>query len=425
MTDRAMIEVGAVDARRAIADGRLDRRAYAEALAARNRARDPQIGVWAHFDEAAFLAAAELSGEGCLGGLPIAIKDIFDTHDMPTQCGSPIFAGRRPLRDAAAVAAIRAAGGVVMGKSVTTEFAYAHPGVTRNPNHPGHTPGGSSSGSAAAVAAGIVPLAIGTQTAGSVIRPAAFCGVVGFKPSFGRIDRAGVFPCAASFDTIGAFARGVADAWLLVEAMSGAELPAPLAAPARPPLIGLCRTPEWDIAAEETRSAVAAAAATLAAAGAEVADVALPDIGACLQQVHLDIMAHEAALVFAREECARPLGLSAPLTALIAAGEAISDVAYRRRLDQAASARSSMAAVFGTVDAILTPSAIGEAPAGLASTGDAVCNRVWTLLHGPCVHLPTGRGPRGLPIGVQLVGPVGGDAALAGVALWAERILAQ
>jgi Asp-tRNA(Asn)/Glu-tRNA(Gln) amidotransferase A subunit family amidase len=422
MAERGAADWAVLEARAAISEGRITARAYAESLCDRNRERDGRIGVWAHYDEAAFLAAAAGGGEGALGGLAVGVKDILDTHDMPTECGSALLAGRRPMQDAAAVAAVRGAGGVVMGKTVTTEFAFFHPGRTRNPHDPECTPGGSSSGSAAAVAAGIVPLAIGTQTAGSVIRPAAFCGVVGFKPSFGRINRAGVQPFAESLDTVGAFARRVADAWLLVEVMSGETRPRPLE-PARPTRIGLCRTPEWEAASPESRAAVEAAAEALARAGAEVRETRLADAGADLQQVQRDIMAHEAARVFAHFRRVARDGLSDALNALLAAGEAIAPACYRARLAEAALAREGAAAAFAETEVILTPSAIGEAPKGLDATGDPVFNRVWTMIGGPAVHLPTGRGPARLPVGVQLVAAPGADARLAAAALWAEQVL--
>jgi Asp-tRNA(Asn)/Glu-tRNA(Gln) amidotransferase A subunit family amidase len=384
----------------------------------RNRERDGEIGVWAHFDEAAFVAEAARAGEGALGGVAVGVKDIIDTHDMPTECGSGLLAGRRPHQDAAAVAAVRRAGGVVMGKTVTTEFAYFTPGKTRNPHDPRRTPGGSSSGSAAAVAAGIVPLAIGTQTAGSIIRPAAFCGVVGFKPSFGRISRAGVQPFAESLDTVGGFARNVADVWLLVEVMAGEVLPASLE-PVRPARVGLCRTADWEAASPETRAAVERAAEAFGRAGAEVREVEL-EAWADLQRAQRGIMASEAARVFAHFRRVAREGLSDALNALLEEGEAIAPGAYRGMLGEAARG----AEIFGEADVILTPSAIGEAPEGLSATGDPVFNRVWSLLGGPAVHLPTGRGPAGLPVGVQLVAAPGEDARLAAAALWAEGVLA-
>jgi Asp-tRNA(Asn)/Glu-tRNA(Gln) amidotransferase A subunit family amidase len=410
------------EAREALAGARMTPPGYAEALCARNRARDGDIGVWAHFDEAAFLAEARRAGGGALAGVAVGVKDILDTHDMPTACGSGLLAGRRPRQDAAAVAAIRREGGIVMGKTVTTEFAYFTPGRTRNPHDPGRTPGGSSSGSAAAVAAGIVPLALGTQTAGSIIRPAAFCGVVGFKPSFGRISRAGVQPFAESLDTVGGFARNVADVWLLVEVMTGEARPAPLE-PARPARIGLCRTPEWETAAPESRAAVERAADAFTRAGADVREVRL-HADADLLQVQRTIMAHEAARVFAHFRRVAREGLSDALNALLEEGEAIPPAEYRGLLAGAARARAAARAVFADTEVLLTPSAIGEAPEGLGATGDPVFNRVWTMLVGPAVNLPAGAGPHGLPVGVQLVAAPAEDERLAAAALWAERVLA-
>lgn len=407
------------------ASGSLSPLRYARHISARNAELDPHLAIWAHYDEEAFLRSAEKPRAGPLHGLPVAVKDIFDTYDLPTECGSTLLRGRRPNADAAAVAALRSAGGIVIGKTVTTEFAYAHPGATRNPGNPLHTPGGSSSGSAAAVAAGLVPLAIGTQTAGSIIRPAAFCGVVGFKPTFGWINRGGVMPFAESLDTVGGFARSAADAWLLIEIMGGEAAPQPLREPQRPPRIGFCRTHWWNEAAPDVQRTVDAAADALSDAGAEIGEVSLPDVGEDLQGVHLEIMAHEASRVFAHYRAHCPTELSSVLMALIEKGEAISPDEYRKRLRQAERARIEATSALWHMDVVLTPSAINEAPEGLASTGDALFNRVWTLLHGPAVHLPFGTGTAGLPLGVQLVAAPWRDRQLAEAALWAQRTLAE
>jgi Asp-tRNA(Asn)/Glu-tRNA(Gln) amidotransferase A subunit family amidase len=358
-----------------------------------------------------------------LFGVLVGIKDIFHVSGWLTCAGSRVPASALQGPEADSVARLRRAGALLVGKTVTTEFAYFTPGRTRNPHDPARTPGGSSSGSAAAVAAGIVPLAIGTQTAGSIIRPASFCGVVGFKPSFGRISRAGVQPFAESLDTVGGFARTVEDVWMLVEVMTGEARPAPLE-PARPARIGLCRTPEWETAAPESRAAVERAAEAFARAGVEVREVRL-DADADFLQVQRAIMAHEGARVFAHFRRVAREGLSDALNALLEEGEAIPSAEYRGLLAEAARARAAAAAVFAETEVILTPSAIGEAPEGLGATGDPVFNRVWTMLGGPAVNLPAGAGPHGLPVGVQLVAAPCKDERLAAAALWAERVLAR
>ncbi len=421
--DPASASLAAV--RTAFLTGALTPRDYADALCARAAACS-ELAIWAHFDADAFLAAAEAGpASGPLAGVPVAVKDIFDTADMPTEAGSPLWAGRRPMRDAACVAAMRAAGAVVMGKTVTTEFAFAHPGPTRNPYDPSRTPGGSSSGSAAAVAAGVAPLAIGSQTAGSIVRPAAFCGVVGYKPSFGRINRSGCLSFSESLDTVGVFARTVSDAWLLAEVLAGSArptLPAPLR---RLPRIGLCRTPQWERAAPESRAAFAAAASAIERAGGTVVPLEVGPPHQDLQTVHLQVMAYEAARALAPEWRTGRAGLSDKLAALVEEGRSIDVEVHRRNLASAAVARAAWAADLVDLDAALTPSAVGQAPAGLDSTGDAVFNRVWTLLRGPCLNLPAGRGPDGLPIGVQLVGKRWDDQSFIGTACWVETALQQ
>lgn len=391
--------------------------------------REPVLRAYAHLDPDAALAAARaLDGRddpGPLGGAVVAIKDIFDTADMPTCCGSPIHAGRRPGRDAAAVAAIRAAGGVIVGKSVTTEFAYMNPGPTTHPLNSAHTPGGSSSGSAASVAAGGADFATGTQTAGSIIRPAAFCGVAGFKPSRGLVSRSGLALFSETLDTIGGFARDVAGVARLVGAMAGrrdliALAPAPVA-----PRVGVVRGAEWGLATPEAHAALESAAARFARAGASVRDVDLPEPCRGLLPVQQAVMAHEGARALAWEAAAAWDSLSAPLQALIEEGRGVDARDHAAHMRRTVRARAAMAGFFEDVDVALTLSAPGEAPEGLASTGDSSFNRVWTLLGGPALNLPAGTGPSGLPLGVQLVGPVWRDAETAAFALWAEAVLAE
>jgi Asp-tRNA(Asn)/Glu-tRNA(Gln) amidotransferase A subunit family amidase len=389
--------------------------------------RDPALQAFVAVDADAALATARALDagpvRGPLHGLPLGVKDLFDTVDLPTAYGSPIYAGHRPAADAAVVALCREAGAVIVGKTVTTEFATFHPGPTCNPHHPGHTPGGSSSGSAAAVAAGMAPLALGTQTAASVIRPAAFCGVVGYKPSFGRVPRAGVKSLSETLDTVGCFGRGVRDAAWLGAVLTGdprllhwGEPPAPR--------IGLCRTPEWPLADADTGQAWAQAEAALAPAAAECADADLPAGFADLVHVHKAVMAHEAARALAHERLQHRDRLSPALRSLLDDGLAIGGEAQAAHLATASLLRRQMDALFSHHDLLLAPSAIGTAPAGLHATGDPVFSRAWTLLGLPCVHLPFTTGANGLPLGLQLIARQGDDHRLLAMADWAMQRLA-
>jgi Asp-tRNA(Asn)/Glu-tRNA(Gln) amidotransferase A subunit family amidase len=401
--------------------GRLAPRDYLEACLDRVAAREGEVRALVSFDAEAARRAAD-SAAGPLTGLPLGVKDVFDTADFPTAYGSPVYEGHRPAHDAAAVALAKAAGCVLPGKTVTTEFAYFHPGPTANPRNPAHTPGGSSSGSAAAVGAGMVPFALGTQTAGSVIRPAAFCGVVGYKPSFGAISTYGVKQFAWSLDTVGLFARDLADAALLAQALSGL----PLCPPADPgvPRIGLCRTEHWPAAEAAGAGALEAAAAAARKAGAEVRQIELPPACAGLIEDQKTVMAWEGARALAHERRTVRARLSAPLLELTDAGAALDAEAYLKARARTRAARASLAQTFAEVDVLMTLPAPGEAPEGLGATGDPVFNRIWTLLGVPCLAVPCGTGPQGLPLGVQLVGAFDGDAGLLAAGAWLERRLA-
>jgi Asp-tRNA(Asn)/Glu-tRNA(Gln) amidotransferase A subunit family amidase len=383
--------------------------------------RESAVHAWTYLDaEAAMRRARSLDAQasaGLLHGLPIGVKDLFDTFDMPTSYGSPIYANHRPAADAACVALARAAGAIFVGKTVTTEFATFHPGPTRNPHNRAHTPGGSSSGSAAAVADAMVPLAFGSQTAGSIVRPAAFCGVVGYKPTFGTINRAGVKAISDSLDTIGVFARTVPDVALFAAALSGRRELLIDRSRTDVPRVGLCRTPEWSRAHPEAVAAFENAAQALSAAGARVRDVELPPPFAELVDAQIAIMVHEVAESLSHERFAHREALSDELIAMIDLGLAVSVKRYDAARTLTRESRASLAQGFGGIDVLLAPSAPGEAPEGMA-TGDPLFNRMWTLLHTPCVHLPTGVGPRGLPVGITVVGPVNGDRATLLAADW-------
>ncbi|HEX9288358.1 MAG TPA: amidase [Anaeromyxobacteraceae bacterium] len=412
-------ELGAAEAVELLRRGEISSVELVRACLDRIAAEEHRVDAWEYLDPELALFQARRADAASprrpLAGLPVGVKDIIDTADMPTGCGTPIRRGRRPAADAACVAALRAAGAVILGKTVTTELALFTPGKTRNPHHAGHTPGGSSSGSAAAVAASMVPAALGTQTAGSVIRPASFCGVVGWKPSHGLLPLAGVSPLAPSLDTLGLFAREVEDLPLLTNALGAALAPVPPLA--SPPRVGLCRTDQWPLATAETRRAVEEAAAKMTAAGAEVREVELADL-AGLAEAQATIMAVEIARSLAAERREHEALLSASLRKLIDDGATTSPERHAAAIARADLARRRFPEVFAGLDVLLTPSATGEAPAGLESTGDPAFCRIWTLLHAPCVNLPAATGPQGLPVGIQLVGAPGRDGQLLAAAGW-------
>ncbi|MCL5776505.1 amidase [Limibaculum sp. FT325] len=404
--------------------GTLTSEAAVRACLERIAARDGTVGAWEWLDADAALAEARArdaeTPHGPLHGVPVAVKDIIETADMPTAYGSEIYAGHRPTRDADCVARLRGAGAVILGKTVTTEFATFRPGKTRNPHDPNRTPGGSSSGSAAAVAAGMAPLALGTQTVGSVIRPAAFCGVVGFKASQGRLPLTGVKPLAAALDSLGVFARSVADAVLWFETLSGERVPVQHGSA---PRVALVRTAHWHEAEPETRAAVEAVAARLAAAGAEVSEPALPEGFARLAGAQDAIFAAGAVAALALEWRSDRDRLSPQLREVLARGEAIPAEALADARMLAESCHATLARLFGHVDVVLAPAAKGEAPRGLETTGDPLFNRMWTVLLGPCATLPAASGPNGMPVGVQLVGAFRRDAAFLSHLGWVGHVL--
>jgi Asp-tRNA(Asn)/Glu-tRNA(Gln) amidotransferase A subunit family amidase len=427
MTDPA--DLSATEALRRLRNGRLSAAVLAEAALDRIAAREKVLRAFAWQDPALLrrrAAAADRAGRpGALAGLAVGVKDVLDTADMPTQYGSPAWTGWRPRADAAAVAALRAAGGLVAGKTVTTEFATRHPGPTTNPWNPRHTPGGSSSGSAAGVAAGFFPLAIGTQTGGSVLRPAAFCGVVGFKPGFGLIHRGGMKVMSESLDTIGVFGRSVADCALLAGVLSGGlELGDPDAKPGRPPRLALALGPGATVAAPETLALMDRAAEACRRAGATVQPLETPPEWQRAHDLHGTVTHAEAAQSLGWELVHATAQLSEGLRDKLveARGWPAGRLAEARAAF--AAARAALPARLEGFDAVLTPAAPGEAPEGIGWTGDAACNSLWTALHLPCVAVPAGVGPGGLPLGVQVVGLPGGDAAALAWAEWVRAALA-
>ena len=418
-------ELDAVDAVAAIAAGRLSAEALTRACLERIAERDSGVRAFVHLDPQRALAEARArdreSARGPLHGLPFGVKDIIDTHDMPTSYGSPIHEGHRPSADAACVALAREAGGVMLGKTVTTEFALRHPGPTANPRNLAHTPGGSSSGSAAAVADFMVPVAFGTQTGGSIIRPASYCGVVGCKPSFNTINPTGVKPLAGSFDTVGVFARCIDDCALVVGVLAG-DGATPLGA-VRPARVGLWRTPAWRHADAATVRAVDTAAQQLTAHGVAVEEIVLPAEFELFLDAQSDVLRFEAARVFAFERTRRADSLSPSSRAELAAGAAITRRRYLEAQGLLARCRELFATAIARFDVFLSASAPGEAPRGLHDTGEATFNRWGSGLLVPCLNLPGFTGKSGLPVGVQLMGALGEDLRLLRCAKWiAARI---
>jgi len=416
------------EAARQIADRRLSAEALVKVCLDRIAARETVVGAWQLIDREWALAAARRRDaeplRGPLHGIPIAVKDLIDTVDMPTGYGSPIYRDHRPAADASCVALARAAGAVVLGKTVTTEFAAFTPGKTANPRNPAHTPGGSSSGSAAAVADGMVPLAFGTQTAGSVIRPAAYCGCIGYKPSFGLINRAGVKPLADSLDTVGVLARTVEDAAFFAGVLSERPALRNLTIPSQAPRFGLYRTPMWEEAEPATAAALDTAREALERAGAVVAELAIMPEHHGLAEAQDTIMRFEMAQALAYERIEHSAELSPRLAQMLDAGMTIGAEEYERALARAAEARAALAAFFGECDAVLVPAAPGEAPPGLGNTGNPIFNRMWTFLGVPCVTLPARWAENALPTGVQLVGRMRDDARLMACAAFLEQALA-
>jgi Asp-tRNA(Asn)/Glu-tRNA(Gln) amidotransferase A subunit family amidase len=436
--------LSAADAALEIREGRLTSEELVQACLERIRALEPKVQAWTFLDEEHALTQARAADErkrsgepiGPLHGVPVGVKDIFDTADMPTENGTVLHQGRTPRADAAAVRSLRASGAVILGKTVTTECAYFAPGKTRNPHNPEHTPGGSSSGSAAAVAAGMVPLALGSQTAGSTIRPASFCGVYGFKPTHGLIPRSGVLQLSRTLDHVGLFARTIEDIALLAEQLAGWDEKDPdtrpraripfqaLAAeePPIPPMLALIKTPHWERTDGDTREAFGELVEAL---GDRVEEVELFPSALEAWDWQKTIMAAEMAANLEREWRAGKDRLSPQLRELIERGREVRAVDYQRAVRAIAPAVESLDELFmERYDAILTPSALGTAPRGLASTGDPVFCTPWTLLGMPALSVPLMQGANRLPLGAQLVGRRGFDARLMRTARWLVAKLA-
>ncbi len=429
-------DLTAVEARDALAAGEITSEALVGACIRRIEDRDVRVGAWAHFDAEQALEAARSSdakrarGETMplLAGIPVGVKDIIDTKDFPTELGSEIFAGRQPSEDAFVVSQLKAAGAIILGKTVTTDLAFFGPGRTRNPHDLERTPGGSSSGSAAAVADDQVPLALGTQTAGSIIRPASYCGVLGYKPTFGYVSRSGVLAQSAPLDTIGGYARSVGDIALLMDAISefdaadgdmtaGAKpslLAALQASGLRAPRLAFVRSPAWERGDEAMRAAVGR---FVSEAGVEIRETPLPaefDEILRLQQI---VQFSDIALNYGAIADANPDRVSGRLKEIIAEGRSFSQERYDAARGKQDVLYEALQPIFADYDAILTPAAAGVALAGLASTGSPMFNGLWTYLEMPCISLPLLE-IDGLPLGVQFVGARRADTRLLRAAAW-------
>lgn len=432
----ALTQLGALEMRDRLATGALRAVDLVEACLARIEALEPEVGAWSWLDgDHALQQAKQLdqwrqSGKslGPLHGLPVGLKDIIDTKGIPTENGTPIDAGRVPAEDAWIVARLRAAGAIILGKTVTTECAFMHPGKTRNPHNGLHTPGGSSQGSAAAVAAGMVPLSIGTQTGGSVIRPASFCGIVGLKPSFGLIPRTGILPQSPFLDTVGVFARSVEDCALLAEVLVGhdpldrATTPTPMPRLLRvaqskipvTPIFALVKPPGWDQADPQMTAAVEELAALLGDQCFEAPLPNLDEVAAIRQRINF---AELAKCYYGLERRGRDL-MSDKLITALDEGKSILARDYIAALDWRDVMNAGLDPIFNRCDAILCPAAPGPAPEGLDDTGNAIFNGLWTLSGMPAITLPVFGAENGLPMGVQLVGRRGDDARLLRTARW-------
>ncbi len=405
---------------------------------------DPRIEAWVWLKSEAALERAreadrhrEAGKNGVLQGIPIGVKDIIDVQGVPTRMGSSVFEDYVPSMSARVVRRLDEVGAVMLGKTVTAELAYYAPGKTRNPWNLAHTPGGSSSGSAAAVAARFVPAAIGTQTNGSVIRPAAFCGVVGYKPSAGLISRSGILKFSHTLDQVGVFARNVPDAAAVASALMGHAQddpdsvsdfamvppnldPKPLF---QPPRLAAVRTPAWALADADQQENFTQSIALLRKTGAVVEAAVLPDVFAQAHEVHRTIMQYEGARSFAHLQAQQRDRLSTEINRLIDEGMSIPEPAYHAALESRTRLRGELGDFMNRYDGILTLPARGEAPATLAHTGDPVFCTIWTLCGAPAIALPSGLGANSLPLGLQLVGGYLQDARLLQVALWCENSL--
>jgi len=443
MNTSSIYGLGLREAARSIHKGELSSEAFTRALLARIAGHEETVQAFQWIDADRALALARRADErrrsgaplGPLHGIAIGVKDIVETEGIPTAMGSSLFEGFVPVASATALRRLEASGAFVLGKTVTTEFAFYTPGKTRNPWNPAHTPGGSSSGSAAAVAMGFVPAAIGTQTNGSVIRPAAFCGVVGYKPTAGLIPLTGIHPFSPSLDQVGVFARNVPDAALLAAVLArqddpgpdagrtGATIPGDVAPPSDPPRLVAARSPVWHLADASAREHFLALLQKLRAAGATIEEIELPRPFERAHDAHRTIMVAEGARIFADLHRRERKRLSGRLNALIDEGVGIGESLLARALTEKDRFADDLDAFLGGFDALVTPPTPGQAPAGLGETGNPAFCTIWSLCGTPAITVPTGQGPQGLPLGLQLVGPRFADERLLSIAKWCDEAI--
>lgn len=432
-----LADLNATELVRKIQNGEITSSELVEACISRIDAREDEIGAWAYLDrdhvrkQAEFCDKFRASGAPCgpLHGIPVGVKDIFDTDDYPTENGTVLDAGRMPAKNCTVVTRLRAAGAIIMGKTVSTELAVYAPGKTKNPHDATRTPGGSSSGSAAAVAAGMVPLAVGSQTNGSVIRPASFCGVIGFKPTHGQISRHGALALSRTLDHVGIFARSLDDAALISDCLIGYDdkdpdtrvTAAPRLAevsrqdPPYAPKFAFLKTPNWDQAEPETREAFGEICSFLED---NCDDVAMPEeFDSAVDSLRTIMHADLARYLASYEQRGRDQ-ISDVLLAMIDDGKTVTAVDYNNAVDKIGPLRAWVTELCSDYDAILTPSACGEAPLGLSATGDPIFCTIWSYLGVPAINLPLMQGAHGMPLGVQLVGPYNEDGRLLRSARW-------
>jgi Asp-tRNA(Asn)/Glu-tRNA(Gln) amidotransferase A subunit family amidase len=429
MLDRPATQLlSALDLARRVEAGSLSPEGVVDLCAAAIAAREDQVGAFTYLDLDNAKSFARQNADKLRGlplrGVVVALKDIYDTADMPTEYGSAAYKGNRPSADASSVAMLKRAGGVIIGKAVTTEFAHQQTGKTRNPHNLEHTPGGSSSGSAAAVAAGMVPVATGSQTAGSVIRPGSYCGVAAFKPSYKLIPTIGVKCYAWSLDTVGFYGAGVADVAFATAAMSGRDLRVDRASSSAP-RVALVRTHIWPEASADMQKALENTARSLEAAGASVKDVTLPPLLEDAWRAHKVIILHEAARSYAYEYDNKRDLLGPKTVSMLDEAATVGVDAYDDARRVTKRARLALADLMGGYDVILTPSAPGAAPHGIGATGVATFNWLWTSMGTPCVNVPGHKDASGMPLGMQIVGRFGRDRAALEAALFTERVIAK
>ncbi|MBC56617.1 MAG: hypothetical protein CL814_06735 [Confluentimicrobium sp.] len=424
MTD--ILALDATDLIAAVGGARLSHRAVAEAYLDHIAAREAGIGAFEFLDPGMVLTRADAldsaGAAGPLAALPVGVKDVIDTCDMPTGYGTAAYAGTRPVWDAPCVTQCKQAGALILGKTVSTEFAMASPGKTRNPWNPAHTPGGSSSGSCAAVASGMALMGFGTQTAGSIIRPASYCGVVGYKPSFGLLEPAEIKVLAHSLDTLGLITRSVRDAALIASVLGVRPGLALNGTPGAAPRVGLFRTPPFEAAEPGTLAALEHAVARIEAAGGRVVDIPPPADFIVTHDIHAAIMGWEVTRALAHERTVLWDRLTPVTRAFLAEKAQIDAPAYDAARAALPRIRATLAEAMADVDVLLAPAAPGPAPEGLGATGAPVFNTPWTALHMPALSLPAILSG-GLPVGVQVIGRVGEDARTLAAAAWIEARL--